>query len=171
MLKGENIYLRALEPSDLEFLYQCENDVTVWGVTNTHQPFSKDTLQKYMDNIGDIYSDKQLRLVICKNVDNNPIGCVDFFDFEPLHKRAGIGILILSDERGKGYAKEALEITNAYAKSGLLIHQVYANVESNNEKSLQLFKTSGFKECGVKEKWNRTSKGWNDEIMLQLIFD
>ena len=32
-LKGENIYLRALEPNDLEFVYAMENDQSIWEVT------------------------------------------------------------------------------------------------------------------------------------------
>jgi diamine N-acetyltransferase len=36
-LKGETIYLRALEPNDLEFVY-AKNDQSIWAVSNTHTP-------------------------------------------------------------------------------------------------------------------------------------
>ena len=29
-LKGEHIYLRALEPNDLDFIYAVENDMSLW---------------------------------------------------------------------------------------------------------------------------------------------
>ena len=44
MLKGEYIQLRALEPSDLEVLYQWENDINIWKVSQTLAPFSKHVL-------------------------------------------------------------------------------------------------------------------------------
>jgi hypothetical protein len=34
-LKGDNIYIRALEPNDLEFIYAIENEQTIWEVSNT----------------------------------------------------------------------------------------------------------------------------------------
>ena len=40
-LKGEGIYLRALEPEDLEFIYRVENDERVWEVSATQTPYSK----------------------------------------------------------------------------------------------------------------------------------
>lgn len=35
-LKGDTIYLRALEPEDLEFVYGMENDQSIWEVSNTN---------------------------------------------------------------------------------------------------------------------------------------
>jgi diamine N-acetyltransferase len=40
-LSGTNLYLRALEPEDLDFIYQIENDESVWEVSNTQTPYSK----------------------------------------------------------------------------------------------------------------------------------
>lgn len=34
-LKGENIYLRALEPEDLDFVYVIENDEQIWEMSST----------------------------------------------------------------------------------------------------------------------------------------
>ena len=34
-LKGKTIYLRALEPNDLEFVYAVENDERIWNVSNS----------------------------------------------------------------------------------------------------------------------------------------
>ena len=45
-IQTEHIYLRALEPIDLELLYTCENDRLVWKVSNTITPFSKHILQQ-----------------------------------------------------------------------------------------------------------------------------
>ena len=40
-LKGDHIYLRALEPEDLEFVYQIENDESIWEISNTITPYSR----------------------------------------------------------------------------------------------------------------------------------
>ncbi|MCB0381914.1 MAG: GNAT family N-acetyltransferase, partial [Psychroserpens sp.] len=65
-LKGKHIYLRALEPEDLDFIYQIENDPSVWEISNTITPYSKFLIKQYLENAHkDIFEVKQLRLVIC----------------------------------------------------------------------------------------------------------
>ena len=67
MLKGKHIKLRALEPSDLETLYNWENNIQIWKVSHTMTPFSKHVLTQYLANAHqDIYTSKQLRLMIQK---------------------------------------------------------------------------------------------------------
>ena len=67
-LKGKNIYLRALEPEDLDFLYKLENDISIWEISGTQKPYSKATLIDYLSNAHlDIFEVKQLRLCICKH--------------------------------------------------------------------------------------------------------
>ena len=64
-LKGGHVILRALEPEDLEFLYQIENDTNIWEISGTVKPYSRKTLQRYLENAHlDIYEAKQLRLCI-----------------------------------------------------------------------------------------------------------
>ncbi|MEZ5197778.1 MAG: GNAT family N-acetyltransferase [Bacteroidales bacterium] len=126
MLKGTNINLRALEPQDVELLFQWENDEANWHLSNTVAPISKFVLEQYViSSEQDIYTSKQLRLIIEINKDgaNVPIGSIDLFDFEPTHKRAGIGILILKEYRNKGFASESLEMLIDYGFNTLHLHQ------------------------------------------------
>ena len=59
------LQLRALEPSDLDFLYALENDRALWTVSNTLVPFSAYTLKDYIAHSGqDIYTAKQQRFVL-----------------------------------------------------------------------------------------------------------
>jgi len=168
-LEGKHIRLRALEVNDLAFLYQIENDEQYWEVSNTHKPFSKHVLQQYLANAyQDIFEAKQLRLVIVTH-DNEAVGFIDLFDFEPHHQRAGIGILVQAEHQGEGYAKEALAVLIRYAFKHLPIHQLFANITTDNKISIKLFKKNGFKEVGVKKEWIATPEGFKDELLLQLI--
>lgn len=94
MINDDIIRLRALEPEDLECLYQWENDMDLWEVSDTLTPFSLFTLKKYIETCHlDIYTTKQLRLMIERVDTNARIGLVDLYDFDPYHQRAGIGII------------------------------------------------------------------------------
>ena len=169
-LQGNFIKLRALEPEDLEFLFQIENNEIFWEVSHTQTPFSKFVLKNYLENAHlDIYETRQLRLISEEKSNANKVGMIDLFDFNPQHKRAGIGILIHPDSQQKGFASEALSILIQYAFTHLHLHQLFANILTDNEKSLQLFMKYSFKKVGIKKEWIFSEGKMKDEILFQLI--
>lgn len=170
-LKGKNIYLRALEPTDLDFLYLLENDEDLWEVSNTTTPYSKFVLKQYLDNAHrDIYEIKQLRLALCDKQTEAVLGFVDLFDFDPKHRKVGIGVVIfLEKERGKGFALEALKMLCNYAFKHLNMHQIFANITEDNLVSHRLFKKLGFEETGVKKDWIVSGGVYKNEHIYQLI--
>jgi diamine N-acetyltransferase len=170
---GSKVCLRALEPDDVGLLYRWENDVSIWHLSNTITPLSKFTLEQYvMDSALDIYASKQLRMMIdlIRETDGlKTIGSIDLFEFEPTHQRAGIGIMILKEFRGKGLASEALDLLIEYAFTTLQMHQVYSNISPDNAESIRLFENKGFELVGIKKDWNRIRNIWQDECMYQLV--
>ncbi|MGA1977836.1 MAG: GNAT family N-acetyltransferase [Bacteroidales bacterium] len=170
-MKHENIRLRAPEPEDLELLYEWENNVSYWIISNTIAPFSKYTLKRFIKNSHkNIYETGQLRLMIDLVAEKKTIGAIDLFDFDPFHKRAGLGILIADEtERRKGYASMALACLIEYCFSTLQLHQLYCNILANNCESIDLFKKLGFTEIGIKKDWIKTVDGYLDEKMYQLF--
>lgn len=169
-LSSAHTYLRALEPTDLEFLYSLENDTSVWHIGNTLTPYSRHVLAQYLENATlDIYTAKQLRLVIC-NQAHNAVGAIDLFDFEPLHRRAGIGVVVMAQHRGNGHAAEALQLLLDYCQNTLQLHQVYCSVTSTNLASINLFQKADFEKVGIRKDWLQTTHGWQDVVEFQKVF-
>ncbi|NTW23911.1 MAG: GNAT family N-acetyltransferase [Lentimicrobium sp.] len=170
-MKGTNISLRAPEPADIDLIYAWENDPTVWHVSNTAAPYSRYDIEQYILNSHhDIFAAKQLRLIITDNSKaDKPVGAIDLFDFDPLHGRAGIGILIDNQERSKGYASEALTMLCRYSFNTLNLHQLYCHIAPDNKVSVQLFTKAGFTLSGTCRDWTRTGNKWKDALLLQLI--
>lgn len=170
-IRNTHICLRAVEKSDLDVLYACENDMSVWKVSNTQTPFSKYVLEQYLDTAHqDIYTNKQLRLMICMQDSGVAVGTIDLFEFEPAHARIGVGVLIFADFRNHGYAYEALSCLKQYAFETLLVNQLYCNISATNSDSIRLFEKLGFQNSGVKKNWNKTAEGqFEDELFYQLI--
>ncbi len=167
VLKGKKINLRALEPEDIDLLYNWENDSSVWHISNTISPFSKYMLEQYIFSNQDIYTNKQLRLII--ETEQIPIGCIDIFDFDPKNEKAGVGILITDEFRKKGLASDALEVLILYCFNTLNLHQLYCSILTDNEASLNLFTSKGFTVCGMRKDWISMNCEWKDEYFLQLI--
>jgi diamine N-acetyltransferase len=169
-MHSDLVFLRALEDSDLEFLYALENDPSIWGVSDTLAPVSRYALRQYLAHAAaDFYEVRQLRLIICARPAGQAVGVLDLFDFQPLHQRAGVGITIVSGERERGYALAALAVGLEYARLTLRLHQLYCTISSTNEASLRLFRAAGFQDVGVRREWLRTVDAWEDAVELQKI--
>ena len=93
-LEGRTTRLRALEPGDIELMYAWENDTEIWGVSGTLAPFSRHTLERFIEEQQfDIFQTRQQRLII-ETPEGLPVGALDLFDLDPVNLRAGVGILI-----------------------------------------------------------------------------
>lgn len=173
ILTGKTTRLRAIEPNDADLIYAWENDSSIWQLSNTFAPFSKYLVKQYIESAHlDIFQHKQLRLMIEKTDENTfkTIGSIDLFDFDPMHKRAGVGILIANNsDRKKGYASDALDILIRYSFYTLQLHQLYCNITEDNLDSLNLFQSKGFKLIGTKREWLIFPQGKKDEFMFQLL--
>jgi len=169
-LKGEQIYLRALEPEDLDFIHTIENDESIWEISNTTTPYSRFLIKQYLENAhNDIYEVKQLRLVI-SNYEEEPLGMIDVFDFDFKNRRAGIGILLKDvKNRNKGFGKEALQLLINYCFKHLDLHQLFCNISEENEASIKLFANQGFNRIGLKKDWNFHNGAFKNEYLYQLI--
>jgi len=169
-LCGQKMNLRAIEPEDLEFLFEIENNEAIWEVSHTQVPFSKYVLKQYLENAHlDIFETKQIRLLIEEKNTKNRMGMVDLFDFNPQHRRAGIGILVHPKFQKKGVASIALEMIIRYAFSQLNLHQLYANIITNNKQSISLFKKNNFVMVGEKKDWILSNGAFKNELLFQLI--
>jgi diamine N-acetyltransferase len=170
-MKYKDVKLRSLEPEDLELLYEWENNDSNWVISNTISPFSKYVLKQYLETSHkNIYETGQLRLMIDQIPDKITIGTIDIFDFDPFHRRAGLGILIANEDyRRKGYASMALTCLIEYCFKTLQLHQLYCNILANNCESMDLFKKHGFVQTGQKKDWMKTADNYFDEYFYQLI--
>jgi diamine N-acetyltransferase len=166
------ITLRALEPDDLEFLFQLENDPELWAVSDVlPAPISRHALREYLLHAGASLAEVgQMRLII-SNEESRKVGTLDLFDYSALHQRAGVGITVLASARRRGYAQAALAQLLPYARQHLRLHQVYCTVAADNRASLSLFKKAGFRRVGVRQDWLRGNApfGWINAVELQII--
>jgi diamine N-acetyltransferase len=170
LLENERIRLRALEPEDLANLYAWENNTALWEAGSLLSPCSRYLLKQYiLDSGDDIYSRKQLRLMIELKSTTVAAGTIDLYDFDPHHRRAGVGILVDSPYLQQGIATEALILVTEYAFEFLHLHQLYAYIPTTNIPSQRLFERCGFQLMGVMKDWIHTVNGYVDVMIMGCI--
>lgn len=163
------IQLRAVEPSDADFMYEVENDAAAWRYSDTIAPLSRRILREYALNYdADPFSAGQIRLIITDAVNNTPVGIIDLYDISQRHLRAFVGIYICKDFRGKGYAQEALHQIEYYAKTTLHLNTLGAKIEDGHEHATKLFEENGFTKCGCLPNWLSAPDGKYSDMLLYI---
>ncbi len=171
-MQNTRIRLRAVEPADIDFIYRLENDVDNMLTTEHFELVSRYAIEQYVLSLGqDLNASGQMRLVIESNdtPEKKTIGCIELFEADALHSRAGIGIYIVAEEQKKGYASAALGTMIEYCFGILGLHQLFCNIGEDNKASMKLFTKHGFQIIGLKKDWRYSNKSWKHEYMLQLI--
>lgn len=170
LLNDNTIALRALEPTDLETLYCWENDTALWVVSDTVAPYSREALWHYLkEYTGDIYAQRQLRLMITMADDGTPVGTVDFLNFDPLNNRAELGLFIERDSRGRGFGLRALRLLTDYAREHIGLRQLYVFIAVDNEVCLKLFDEFGYIRVGTLKAWVKRGTTYHDVVLMQMI--
>lgn len=159
------ISLRKIEPTDLPYLYQWENDAAAWADGANHNPLSQQDLRDYIANTtGDLYRDGQLRLIIeSDSASGLTLGCIDLFDLDIRNRRAAIGMYIAPEYRGLGYGTQAVKVLEEYAFGHLDLRLVYAIIATNNEPSSRLYKSLDYVPSSILSGWTLES----DAILWQ----
>jgi len=98
-----------------------------------------------------------------------PYGCIDLYSYDPMNRRAAVGIMVANEYRRQGYALSMLHALTDMAVDTLRLHQLYADIAVSNAASLALFKKAGYKECGHFGEWLKVHDKYIDSIRMQLI--
>lgn len=170
-MQNEIVTLRALEPSDLDFIYNLENDIDNFEFGNSSiSSISKYTLSQYIENAHqNIVEAGQYRWVIVEKSSNKSIGIVDLYEYDGINQRAGVGIIVNKQYREKGFASSVMELLIKYSESTLNLNSLFCQIEVGNNKSEELFLKFNFEKTGEFKQWNiRGSKKYNVNF-YQLI--
>ncbi len=168
--------LTALEPEDLDLVYTIENDTSIWDVSSINVPYSRYALREYIaSQHHDIYVDGQVRFVVRTTPEDGlgdneqAVGLVDLFNYQPQHERAEVGYAILARYRNHGLCTEALRRLVEYARLSLHLHSLYATVSSTHDASIRVLQHCGFTHSATLRQWFHLADGYHDAIVMQLI--
>lgn len=170
LLEDTLIRLRAPEPADVDRMFIWENDSALWPYGSATAPLSHKCLSDYVAAYdGDIFSARQLRLVIELAEEGRAVGLLDITDFDPRDRHARIGIFVEPSQRRHGIALHALELAKRYARECPGIHSLQALVAADNEPSRRLFAAAGFNTCGRVRSFIRRGQSYCDIIIYQTL--
>jgi len=156
LLKSKNIFLRALQPTDVEHIFKWENNPENWENSGTSRSYTKEEISEFVNDKQDLEKSNQFRFIICLNLTDEPIGAIDLFEYNTQKSIVGVGILIAEKEnRRRGFAKESLNLISNYCRNELNIVNLFCNIKKDNVSSICLFENNGFKFIEEKDLFKR----------------
>lgn len=171
LLATATLYLRALEPTDLEYLYRWENQSDMWTLGANRSPLSRYQLNNYFETQLHTPFEQmgELRLIVVRMSDQQVVGCVDLYEYDPFHSRAGIAIVIDPLYRKMGYATEAIRLMEQYGGQVLGLHQIFAYVSTLNQPSISLFNRLSYIPVAILREWIKVGGSRQDVQIFQKI--
>ncbi len=161
---SSRIRLRAMEPSDVDLLYQWENDTTLWQYGNTRGYVSRHDLEMFIEHSDlDLYTTRQLRLMVCDQQTGLTVGCVDIYDYDPYHHHAYIAVLIGKQHQRLGYATVAVNTVANLCFVFWNMHCLCATTTAQNVPAQRLLARCGFLYVGSRPGWVMTDGRFVDE--------
>ena len=171
----DTISLRALEPEDVDLMYQCDNDEEARIWTDYSAPLSRAQLMDYALNYdADPFKAGQLRLIAEKEQDEGgkvPVGIVDLYNISQKDGKAYIGIYVLPEFRRQGTGSNILKVTEEYANRFLGLRMLVAKVSTQNGIAISLFKKAEYSQLAILPGWHRLGPAYHDIILFTRILN
>lgn len=135
----KRVILRAFEKEDVTGLHRWLNDPESLLLIG-RAPMSYDEALQHFEQKkqnGDL-------VLAIENEEQQLLGWIFLKNIEHEHGRAGIGVLLSPEHRGKGYGKMALEQMIHLGFRQLRLHKIYLTTRSLNERAVNLYEKIGF---------------------------
>jgi diamine N-acetyltransferase len=166
MIRGEKTYLRPPVHADIDLMVLWENMPEIQAVSEHTGALQRKDIEDFLKQSTDLFTDGQMRLMICGLTNHEVLGIIDIFDYHKPSGKAGVGILIGDREnRGKGLASDALKAFINFGKSTLKLKRIECLIFPENDSSIRLFEQNGFKPKGIEFYKNKKAVRYAHDII------
>ena len=162
MLEGKKVNLNLVEKNELPVLKHWVNDANFVG---EFEPISQETLgdlEKQHDNLGG----EKGQWFFVEKKEGTKIGYIAHFKSKGC---IAIGYMLVSNERGKGYGGEAVQLMVDYLFLTKDIVRIQAETHPQNKASSKVLEKAGFSKEGVIRKSFFSRGVWRDTALFSVL--
>lgn len=167
MLKGSRVFLRPLEPYDLDKTLEWINDPEIFITMGVFGPRSSQSQKDWYNGL--VNNRNNLVFAVC-NLNNIHIGNVSLFDVDYRNRNAALTIFLYGDEnQGKGYGPDVLRLLIEYGFNYLNLERIYC--KTDNKHAAKVYERLGFKHEGTLRKQAYRKGAYVDKYVYGLLRD
>jgi ribosomal-protein-alanine N-acetyltransferase len=169
LVRGERVYLRALEPSDVDHVhrwYQHADTARLMG------EMPRSLAHRRSDAEGDVAKAGHdwFAFIICLLDDDRPVGRADIFEIDRVNGAAGFGIAIGEHElRGAGLGTDVVNATADFCFGQLRLERLWLVTDSVNLVAQHVYEKAGFKREGVLRRAFYQDGIFQDDIRMAML--
>jgi len=146
ILRGQRVYLRPAERSDLELFARWLADAEVKRHLALRSPISQAMEQKWFDQAVEQQGRDRYHYVICLLDDGRPIGATDLREINLEDGHAAFGIVIgEKDQWNRGYGTDALNAICDFGFGQLRLERIELDVYADNARAQRSYEKAGFR--------------------------
>jgi RimJ/RimL family protein N-acetyltransferase len=164
------VYLRSLEPTDVDNLIIWHNDPEVTSSLGGNTFFVSKLREIEWLKDASLNDKTNIRLAICLKEDNKYIGNINLTSVNWINRSAEYSIMLGDKiEWNKGYGSEATQLILKYAFEELNLNRVYLTVRTDNIAAIKMYKKSGFNEEGIQRECIYKNNHHLDMYMMSIL--
>ena len=174
MIKGEKVYLKAIEREDLPYLIDWRNRTDFRKYFREYREINSDMQKKWYED--KVVNDNSTIMFSIKGIENNQLlGCCGLCYINWIHRYADLSLYIGWNNEyidNKGYALEACKLLFNYAFKELNLNKIWTEIYEFDDKKKELYESMGFKVDGIlRQNYFYDGKWWNSYILSLLKDD
>jgi RimJ/RimL family protein N-acetyltransferase len=169
LLRGEVVYLRALEPEDAELIqrwYGHADTARLMGEWPRSLARRRADAEAAATEAGRDW----FAFVICLLDDDRPVGRIDVFEIDRYNGSAGFGLAIGEhDERGRGLGTDAVNVILDFCFGQLRLERVWLVTDSVNLRAQRVYEKAGLVHEGRLRRAFYQDGIWQDDIRMAIL--
>lgn len=170
MVRGEHVFLRPAERSDIPLFVRWLNDLETTRSLSLRAPLSLPLEERWFDDMLARQGNDAYHFVICLLADERPIGTAGLFAIDELNGNAGFGIVIGEAEfRGRGHGTDALAAMCDFGFGELRLERIWLDVFTDNAPAKRSYEKAGFTVEGVLRHDQYRSGRFRDVYRMALL--
>jgi RimJ/RimL family protein N-acetyltransferase len=169
-LRGEQVYLRPAERSDIDAFVRWFSDGETTRYLAARAPFSKAMEEKWFEGMLEEQGKKNYHFVICLLADDRPIGTAGLHqvNYEDGHATFGISIGEKA-EWSKGYGTDALRTICDFGFGQLRLERIELDVYEPNTRAQRSYEKAGFVTEGTMRHAHFSDGRHHDVLRMSLL--
>lgn len=172
MIRGENVFLRPIEVTDLPLLMKWRNDGEIAKYTwpGVPYPVPMGKQREWFDQLQADSDTKELLICLCEG--ETPIGTVSIHDMSS-RNMTGFMTIVIGESAywGHGYGTEAMHLFLRYCFRILNLRRIVLEVYEYNERAIRSYEKIGFvKEGKVRRNIFKDGR-YVDEYVMAIFKD
>lgn len=175
MIKGERVFIRPMEPDDLDYLMKWRNSPEAMNYSEHLYGFlfSRDNMMRMVENQfrEDGFFPRNKTFMV-ETADGTVIGDIGYKNWDPRNRSAEMGLEIGEAEfRGIGLGPEMVTLFVGYMFRHLNINRVELSVLRENERAIRVYTRAGFQPCGFRRQavFNSRTNRYSDILVMDIL--